>query len=87
MLTGWQTIDGKKYYFRPSTTNYGRKGSMVTGRVSIDGTIYNFGTNGVLVMDYTYLLLRHCRIPGKSLFHLRKLEHHREPSENIADCL
>lgn len=55
MLTGWQTIDGKKYYFRPSTTNYGRKGSMVTGRVSIDGTIYNFGTNGVLVMDYTYL--------------------------------
>ena len=28
---------------------------MVTGRVSIDGTIYNFGTNGVLVMDYTYL--------------------------------
>ena len=55
MLTGWQTIDGKKYYFRPSTTDYGRKGSMVTGRVSIGGTIYNFGTNGVLVMDYTYL--------------------------------
>ena len=55
VLTGWQTLDGNKYYFRPSTTDYGRKGSMVTGRVSIGGTVYNFGTNGVLVMDYTYL--------------------------------
>ena len=39
--TGWQTIDGKKYYF----DSYGK---MFTGKHTIGGKSYTFGTDGVL---------------------------------------
>lgn len=40
--TGWQTIDGKKYY-------YNSKGIMLTGWQTISGSTYYFGDNGVMV--------------------------------------
>lgn len=39
--TGWQTIDGKKYY-------YTSEGSMVTGWKTISGLTYYFGTDGAM---------------------------------------
>ena len=39
--TGWQTIDGKRYYF----DSYGK---MFTGKHTIGGKSYTFGTDGVL---------------------------------------
>ena len=41
-LTGWQKIDGKKYYFDPDNA------WMVTGKQTIDGTEYIFADNGAL---------------------------------------
>jgi glucan-binding YG repeat protein len=42
MVTGWQEINGKTYYFRiPS-------GAMHTGAATIDGKEYTFSNNGVL---------------------------------------
>lgn len=40
--TGWQTIDGKKYY-------YTSEGKRVTGEQVIDGMLYNFDSTGALV--------------------------------------
>ncbi|MDO5422353.1 MAG: L,D-transpeptidase family protein [Eubacteriales bacterium] len=48
MKTGWFTENGKTYYFRPVDTEKGPMGSMVTGKVKINGTVYNFLTTGVL---------------------------------------
>lgn len=42
MVTGWQTIDGKKYYFRKSG------GRMVTGWKTLAGKTYYFNKKGVL---------------------------------------
>ena len=42
MVTGWQTIGGKKYYFKAST------GEKVTGWLSKGGKIYFFDKDGVL---------------------------------------
>ncbi len=39
--TGWQTIDGKKYYFD-------KNGQFVTGAQVIQGVQYTFGSDGVL---------------------------------------
>ena len=39
--TGWQTIDGKQYYFDPVTA------LMQTGDVEIDGVVYAFDYSGV----------------------------------------
>ncbi len=47
MLTGWQTISKKKYYFAES-------GEYVTGRKKIDGSVYRFDTNGVLQTNLWY---------------------------------
>ena len=46
-VTGWLTDGGKTYYLDPST------GAMATGTVEIDGATYDFGTDGVLVVDTT----------------------------------
>lgn len=40
-LTGWQTVDGEKYYLDPAT------GYMVTGEVEIDGMVYAFDDKGI----------------------------------------
>lgn len=40
MLTGWQELDGSKYYFDTET------GVMVTGEAEIDGSIYAFSNEG-----------------------------------------
>ena len=40
MFTGWQTIDGSKYYFDGS-------GAMAVGKVQIDGVEYDFGSDGI----------------------------------------
>lgn len=59
-LTGWQTIDGERYYFKSSgimatgwkisstgTAYYlGTDGKMVTGWQTIDGKVYYFNANG-----------------------------------------
>jgi GH25 family lysozyme M1 (1,4-beta-N-acetylmuramidase)/uncharacterized protein YjdB len=39
--TGWQTIDGKTYY-------YDKNGNAVTGTQIIQGVTYNFGTDGAI---------------------------------------
>jgi GH25 family lysozyme M1 (1,4-beta-N-acetylmuramidase)/uncharacterized protein YjdB len=39
--TGWQTIDGKTYY-------YDKNGNPVTGTQIINGVTYNFGTDGAI---------------------------------------
>ena len=41
VYTGWQTIDGKTYYYDPSTHK------PVTGQQVIQGIMYNFDANGV----------------------------------------
>ena len=62
-LTGWQEIDGGKYYFNKEGKaltgwykiggktyyfNSAKKGKMVTGTVKISGKTYTFGSDGVL---------------------------------------
>ncbi len=42
MVTGWQTIGGRKYYFHED-------GTMATGWVYIAGHVYVFGDNGVYI--------------------------------------
>jgi hypothetical protein len=45
MKTGWLKFkSGKKYYFRSN-------GQMATGKLKINGTVYNFGKDGVLVSN------------------------------------
>ncbi|MGI5958671.1 MAG: GH25 family lysozyme [Massiliimalia sp.] len=44
MTTGWQTVNGKKYYLDGS--NGGR---MVTGTKTIDGITYNFDSSGAVI--------------------------------------
>ena len=44
--TGWQTIDGNKYYFDPEN------GFMVTGWQSIDGNYYYLGEDGAMFTDW-----------------------------------
>ena len=41
IYTGWQTIDGKTYYFD-------KTGNVVTGTQIIQGVTYNFGTDGAI---------------------------------------
>jgi len=41
LYTGWQTIDGKTYYFD-------KNGNVVTGTQIIQGVTYNFGTDGAI---------------------------------------
>ena len=43
MITGWQTIGGKKYYFGGAND-----GAMRTGWQTIGGKKYNFGSDGAL---------------------------------------
>ena len=40
MQTGWLQQNDVKYYFDKTT------GKMVTGKRTIDGKLYDFGTNG-----------------------------------------
>ncbi len=44
ILNGWQTIDGKVYY-------YDKNGNVVTGEQIIQGAKYNFASDGALIMD------------------------------------
>ncbi|MDE6621906.1 MAG: Ig-like domain-containing protein, partial [Lachnospiraceae bacterium] len=41
VYTGWQTIDGKTYY-------YDKNGNVVTGTQIIQGVTYNFGSDGAI---------------------------------------
>lgn len=45
MVTGWQLIDGKWYYFNPVSD--GRKGAMYAGQMTPDG--YLVGTDGARI--------------------------------------
>ena len=47
-VTGWQTIEGKQYYFDEAT------GYMVKGEVEIDGETFSFDNNGVLKHNGTH---------------------------------
>lgn len=49
-VTGWQTIDGKKYYFDPATA------VMATDEAVVDGVTYAFFANGQLAHEgsHTY---------------------------------
>ena len=42
MLTGWQQIGGKWYYFNSS-------GAMLTGTQRINGNTYTFNSSGVWI--------------------------------------
>lgn len=44
-LTGWQEVDGVKYYFDPAT------GYMATGDIEIDGVMYSFLDDGTFTHD------------------------------------
>ena len=60
--TGWQTVNGYKFYFDPLTGEkvsgwrdiagkryyFGDFGVMATGRIMVDGKLYDFGSNGYL---------------------------------------
>ncbi len=46
MSTGWKTIKGKTYYFRSEGKD---AGVMCTGKTEIDGAVYQFDENGVLL--------------------------------------
>lgn len=46
-LTGWQTIDGKTYYFAPEN------GAMATGFQEIDGNRYHFTAEGLISTGWT----------------------------------
>lgn len=46
--TAWQKINSKTYFFRPNNTSKHKKGSMVTGKVKINGIYYVFSSKGVL---------------------------------------
>ena len=48
MQTGWQEINGKRYYFEPNA-NEASFGMAVVGTKTIDGKSYSFDTNGVLI--------------------------------------
>ena len=48
MQTGWQVIDGKRYYFEPNS-NVESFGMAIVGNKSIDGKEYTFDANGVLI--------------------------------------
>ena len=45
--TGWQTIDGKRYYFWPTTANGHKKTQAATGWQTIGGRKYCFSDKGV----------------------------------------
>jgi 5-hydroxyisourate hydrolase-like protein (transthyretin family) len=55
--TGWQTIAGQKYYFRPAdnTPSAGPKGSAVVGLQTIDGQGYYFSSSGVMLTGLQYI--------------------------------
>jgi glucan-binding YG repeat protein len=48
MQTGWQEIDGKKYYFEPNPS-VADFGMASVGTKIIDGKTCNFDTNGALI--------------------------------------
>lgn len=48
METGWIVDNVKRYYLDPKT------GKMLTGKQTIDGTVYDFGTGGGLVITGTW---------------------------------
>jgi lipoprotein-anchoring transpeptidase ErfK/SrfK len=47
MQTGWLTIGTQKYYLDPTT------GKMTTGKRTIDGKTYDFGTKGYITIEPT----------------------------------
>ena len=44
-ITGWQVIDGNKYYFKKES------GLMITGEATVGGEIFVFSGNGILLED------------------------------------
>ncbi|MCD7955553.1 MAG: hypothetical protein LUG93_07330, partial [Lachnospiraceae bacterium] len=46
MKTGWQTIDGSKYYFKKTAGSTVPKGAALTGIRTISGSKYYFASNG-----------------------------------------
>lgn len=44
--TGWVNINNNNYYFDP-----GNNGAMLTGKHTVDGKSYNFGSNGIAVEE------------------------------------
>ena len=47
MVTGWEKINGKKYYFADN-------GDYTSGKKKIDGKVYRFDKNGVLLTNFWY---------------------------------
>jgi len=45
---GLKKIGGHTYYFWPSTTQDHYKGTMATGKQTINGKTYTFGKDGVM---------------------------------------
>ena len=48
-LSGWQTVNDKKYYFDPTTLK------MTTGQKKINGYWYDFDSNGIMQTGFTKL--------------------------------
>ena len=48
MQTGWQTIDGKRYFFMP-------EGYMMTGWISFGKTRYYLDKNGVMQTGWQFI--------------------------------
>ena len=78
-VKGWQTIDGKRYYFNNDgfavtglrkiggkTYYFGKDGGMKTGKVKINGKTYDFGKNGVLKSDNGTKMVVKKKTPAKT---------------------
>lgn len=52
VVTGWKTIDGKTYYFRPSGTYQGQAMTKPYGFVKIDDSYYYFDEVGVMITGF-----------------------------------
>ena len=46
VMSGWQTVDGDRYYCDPDNDNL-----VATGQVTIDGELYTFNSEGVLMHE------------------------------------
>ena len=46
VMSGWQTVDGDRYYCDPGNDNL-----VATGQVTIDGELYTFNSEGVLMHE------------------------------------
>lgn len=78
MVSGWQEIEGKKYYFNPSTH------IMADDTTEIDGKLYAFGQDGVLLHEGAHewgravvVIKPNCTVDGQTRYTCSVCMHHK----------